>query len=458
MAEDSHDPALPRRVRGNKHVPRTEPPAAPLVLPEPVRQQILSVLDGIRAEASPQELPAGAERTAHDHPARTEQPASPPRRVPDAGHRLDPPASTERPALPSSSPGCPSAEAPTEPLPAVAASSTSTETEGDEAQPDIAELPGLAAAAQIGRKLAAPALQAPAKERPEARTHGRRRTSYGLILIAVLVCGSLALVLARHAITAATGEGDRTTEVAIRDRAVAWVADQVSRSALVSCDRVMCKALAAHAFPAASLLELEPGAADPLRSSIIVSTAAVRSMIGRRVVANDAPGVIASFGSGNRQIAIRVVAPHGAAAYLSALSTDILARKASGTDFLDNQRITASATARSQLARGQVDSRLLTVIAGLAAQRPVSIVAFGDLAPGASPGIPLRSADLAGSGGAAGPHSAAQTQWMVAFLSAARPPYLAAHIHKVRLASGRTVVRIEFAAPSMLGLLSSRGY
>jgi hypothetical protein len=438
MAEDSHDPALPRRVRGNKHVPRTGPPAAPLVLPEPVRQQILSVLDGIRAEASPQEPPARAERTAHDHPALTEQPASLPRRVPAAG--------------------CLSAEAPTEPLPAVAASRTRTETAGDEAQPDIAEVPGPAAAARVERQLATPAPRVPAKERPEPRTHRRRRIGYGLILIAVLVCGSLALVLARHAITAATGEGERTTDVAIRDRAVAWVADQVSRSALVSCDRVMCKALAAHAFPAASLLELEPSTADPLRSSIIVSTAAVRSMIGRRVVANDAPAVIASFGSGNRQISIRVVAPHGAAAYLAALSADILARKASGTELLANQRLTVSATTRSQLARGQVDSRLLTVIAGLAAQRSVSIVDFGDLAPGARPDIPLRSADLAGSGGAAGPHSAARTQWMVAVLRAARPPYLAAHIQKVRLASGRIVVRVEFAAPSMLGLLSSRAH
>jgi len=47
---------------------------------------------------------------------------------------------------------------------------------------------------------------------------------------------------------------------------------------------------------------------------------------------------------------------------------------------------------------------------------------------------------------------------MVAFLRAARPPYLAAHIQKVQLTSGGTVVRIEFAAPNMLGLLSSRAH
>ena len=103
-----------------------------------------------------------------------------------------------------------------------------------------------------------------------------------------------------------------------------------------------------------------------------------------------------------------------------------------------------SATARRQLAHGQADSRLLVVIAGLAARWPVSVAAFGDLAPGASPGIPLRSADLA---------PAAHLRAMVAFLRAQRDPYLAAHIQTVRRAGGRNVLRIEFAAPSPPGLL-----
>ena len=469
-------------------------PRPPLGLPEPVMQQILSVLDAVRAEASTQDHPAPAERTAQDHTALFERPPSLPRRVPGAGHRREPPASITRPALPPSPPRRPSAEALTEPLPAIAAPGAGRVTEGDEAQPDIAAQPGPAAAAAAGRKLA-PAPRAPAEKRPgwqdrrdqvpavpekapaslgrtqarqakaltrppkpappKARARRRRGTSRGLILMAVLLCGSLVLMLTRHAITAATGEGRTRTgaEVAIRDRAVAWVAGQVSRAATVSCDRVMCQALAAHGFPAASLLELQPGTADPLRSSIIVSTAAVRNMMGNQVVTADAPAVIASFGSASRQISIRVIAPRRAAAYLSALSTDILARKASGTQLLDNQRIIASAIARRQLAGGQVDSRLLAVIASLAAHRPVSIVAFGDLAPGASPGIPLRSADLAETGSTAGPDPAAHMRWMAAFLRAQRDPYLAAHIRTVRLAGGRNVLRIEFAAPSMLGLL-----
>ena len=59
MAEDSHVPPLPRRARGDApRLPGPEPPARPLVLPEPVVQHILSVLDAIRAEASPHCRPA----------------------------------------------------------------------------------------------------------------------------------------------------------------------------------------------------------------------------------------------------------------------------------------------------------------------------------------------------------------------------------------------------------------
>jgi hypothetical protein len=300
----------------------------------------------------------------------------------------------------------------------------------------------------------AEALTRPPKPAP-AKTPGRRRRGItsGVIVVVALCAGSLGLLLTRHAATVNGHPISASDEVAIRNRAAAWVAGQVSRSAIVSCDPVMCQALQARGVPAASLAELGPGKADPLRSNIVVATAAVRSMIGSRLSSTDAPAAIASFGSGSGQISIRVVAPRGAAAYFSALNTDIVARKASGTQLLDNRQIILPAAAGRQLAHGQVDSRLLVVIAGLAAQRPVSIVAFGDLAPGASPGIPLRSADLAPAAATAGPNPAAQIRWMAAFLRAQRNPYLAAHTQTVRLAGGRNVLRIEYAAPSPPGLL-----
>jgi hypothetical protein len=426
--------------------------------------------------------------------------------VPGTGTVREPPAPIAHPVLPTCVPRLRSEEAPTAPLTAIATSRASGVTRQHTAEPDIAAQPGPVTAAPASRWVI-PALPVPAKQRPdrpfrigeipaslqkalaspkerpprrdnvqasaskaqarraEALTRppklawlqvggGRRRgTTSGVILVVVLLCaGSLGFLLSRHAAPAATASGHRISaggEIAIRNRAAAWVAGQVSRSAIVSCDPVMCQALEARGVSAASLLELGPGKADPLRSSIIVATAAVRGLIGPRLSSAYAPAAIASFGSGSRQISVRVIAPTGAAAYISALRADMLARIASGTQLLDNRRIIVSATARGQLAHGQADSRLLVVIAGLAARWPVSVAAFGDLAPGASPGIPLRSADLALAG--AGP--AAHLRAMVAFLRAQRDPYLAAHIQTVRRAGGRNVLRIEFAAPSPPGLL-----
>ena len=285
-------------------------------------------------------------------------------------------------------------------------------------------------------------------------------------MLALVAAGSLAFLLTRHAGTARTtapGPGARAqpgagTEVAIRNRAAAWVASQVSRAAPISCDQVMCLALGAHGIPIADLHELMPGRAGLPRSGVVVETAAVRSMAGSRLVTARAPAVIASFGSGSTLISVRAISRRGAAAYSSALRRDIAARKEAGTSLLlENQRITASAAARRQLAAGQVDPRLVLAIANLASQRPLSIVAFGDLAPGADPGIPFRSADLAETGGTAGPDPAAQVRSMSAFLHRQGGFYRGAHVQLVRLAGGGSVLRIEFAAPSPLGLLGARG-
>jgi hypothetical protein len=294
----------------------------------------------------------------------------------------------------------------------------------------------------------------------EARGRRRHGVTMGVILAVVLLsAGSLAFLLTRHAVASPAAHRYRTgptTEAAVRDRAANWVANQVSPTTTVSCDRVMCHTLKAHHFPAASVLELRPGKADRLRSGVIVVTSTVRTTVGSRLIAADAPVAIASFGSGNMRIDIREIAPQGAAAYSSALRADIRARKLGGTLLLDSPLVTMSATARRQLAAGQVDARLLVVIVSLAAHRPVSIVAFGDLPPGASPGIPFRSADLSAAAGTTGLKSAADLQWMSDFLHAQRGRYRATHITMVRLAGGRNVLRIEFPAPSPVGLLNAK--
>ena len=176
----------------------------------------------------------------------------------------------------------------------------------------------------------------------------------------------------------------------------------------------------------------------------------MRALFGSSLATGWASAVLASFGSGPGTITVRVVAPHGAAAYRASLHADLAGRKRSGTALLHQSRITVSATARSQLASGQVDSRLLAALAALAGHQPVNIIQFGNVGPGASPGVPLRFADLAESVPAAHMDAAAYMRAAWAILSTADP-----RIRPARGLSGtlqhQAVLRIEFTAPSPLG-------
>jgi hypothetical protein len=494
VADDSRVPALPRRVPGDKRRPGTGP-VARLVLSEADIQRIRDALDAVGGQASPQNDAAPVER-----------PSSLPRRVPKtSGH--GPPAAAPAPAAqPVQSPFLPpslSAESLTEPqgIPAARASEV---TEEIKPRPDVTAPPEPATAVPADPTLV-PAQDPPGEQQPgqqdrrdeetaspeqvpghpengrasqgkararrtKARTRppkpsmalatlakpsplrkrGRRSpgVNVGVVVVtALLSAGSLAFVLTRHAGAVAPDNGFRT-RVSVEVRAAAWVAEQVSRAAKVSCDQAMCQALEERGVPAASLHELKAGQADRLRSGVLVSTAAVRTLMGTEAVAADAPAVIARFGSGSVRIEIREIVPGGAAVYFSSLTKDIRDRRASGISLLENPRIKMSATARGQLRAGQVDSRLLVVIADLAAGQQVSILGFGDLGPGASPGIPFRCVYLAETEGTA----VAQVQRMSAFLRGQTGPYAAAHIQPGRLA-GRSVLLIEFSAPSPQGLL-----
>ncbi len=271
--------------------------------------------------------------------------------------------------------------------------------------------------------------------------------------VVVVAAGSLAIVMSSHRSTPTTSTHGGVRET--RALAAAWVAQQVSRTTTVSCDPVTCRALEQRGFD--KLLALGPAAHDPLRSELVVATAAVRNELGGRLSSLYAPAVLASFGSGSARIDIRVVAQHGAAAYRSLLRQDLAQRKAiggglAGTTF-SSRIVISSATARNQLATGQVDSRLLYTIENLAGRHPIRILTFGDSGPGASAGMPLRSAEVIEARNAASVSSPASVQALLGFVRAQGHPYIPAYAQATRLA-GQTVLLIEFAAPSPLLLLN----
>jgi hypothetical protein len=296
-------------------------------------------------------------------------------------------------------------------------------------------------------------------------SQARWRVLTVLIVAAVLFgAGAISIALTRspapagHARGGTQAAAGRAPTPAIRAAAAArtaaarWIAAQVSADAIVSCDPQMCALLQAQGVPAARLLALGGGNPAPLGSDLIVSTAAVRSEFGARLSSVYAPVVLGAFGTGSAQTAVRVVAADGAAAYLRSLRTDVATRASTGRELLHNPRLHPSAAARRALTAGQVDSRLLTAFAALATMHTVDVVDFPASAAGATPGMPLRTADIAPAG--PGNRHRPNTMGSLArFLRDQLAPYRAARITVIRLASGQPVLRVEFGAPSPLGLL-----
>jgi hypothetical protein len=119
-----------------------------------------------------------------------------------------------------------------------------------------------------------------------------------------------------------------------------------------------------------------------------------------------------------------------------------------------NPDLRVSPTGRRELTAGQVDTRLLSAIGALATPYHLDITGFGAPAAGASPGVPLRSADISLTLPRRG-RDAATVNSVKRFLLAQRAPFRPADVTTVRLASGQTVLHVEFTAPSPLGLLKA---
>jgi hypothetical protein len=299
------------------------------------------------------------------------------------------------------------------------------------------------------------------------------RVLVGLVAAAlVFAAGALTGILIKGAPasnSAGTSQGGSTAQGGIpvgggalaavataRKQAANWVAQQVNPDENIGCEPVMCAALEAAHIQVNRLIMLEPSSPDPLGSEILLDTATLRAQFGPRLESVYAPVSLAAFGSGAARVEVRFVTPNSAHLYLKELAGDTAARKAAGTEMLRNHSIHASPLASHQLIAGQVDTRLLVTLVTLAHSHPVDIISFGTTQPGASPGVPLRSAEIAGAPGP-GSTPAASVQTLRSFLSSQQPPYRPSAIVAVKTASRRTVLRVEYPAPSLLGLLGPHG-
>jgi hypothetical protein len=229
-------------------------------------------------------------------------------------------------------------------------------------------------------------------------------------------------------------------------QAAAWIAGQVNADAIIACDPDMCSALQAQGVTAGRLMPLHAGAANPHGATVMVTSASADSQLASRY----APAVIAAFGSGSTRIDVRATEPGGSAGYESALRADLAARKSAGAQLLKNSHIQFTAQDAAQLRAGAVDSRLLATLAALASQYAFGVAEFGDTSPGVQ--ILFRDVTITPKGTRDG---TAELAAIMALVNEQDPPYLPAHATIIHTPAGQAALRIEFAAPSPLGLLTA---
>jgi hypothetical protein len=224
--------------------------------------------------------------------------------------------------------------------------------------------------------------------------------------------------------------------------AAAWIASQVSGDAIIACDPTTCTALQAQGVSAGRLMPLKAGSPDPQGAALVMTSASALSQ--------NAPAVIASFGSGDSRLYVQPAEPAGAAAYQSALRSDLAARVSAGSQLLRNKQITFTAQDAVALRAGEVDTRVLATLAALSSQQSFTVAGFADASPGAA--VLYREVTI--TDGSAVTATAGLTADL-ALVNAQVQPYLPAHAAISHPAAGPVALNIEYTAPSPLGLLTA---
>ena len=234
--------------------------------------------------------------------------------------------------------------------------------------------------------------------------------------------------------------------------AASWISQQVAAGTTVACDAQMCSALTTAGFPAAQEIQVGVTSQSLSNAQLVVLTPQLRryfQSVNPRLGRDVAPPALASFGG----ISVHPIDQNGPTAYENQLSQDVRERVLTGEHLLHGGRLTATPAAATELAAGQVDSRILLALQALSDHEPIHVLAFNDSGPGASPGIPFRVVDLAATdpaGGVSG--SYVQTLRQTLQAHANFPAWTSVHPHT--MPDGQRAVQIEYAAPGALGLLT----
>jgi hypothetical protein len=278
--------------------------------------------------------------------------------------------------------------------------------------------------------------------------------------VAVVAAGAVVAILLSSGGGAPqpSGSSSGTAVPAAQVSAVKWVVSQVDPKTTVACDQATCAALVTDGYSPANLRKITSTSALA-GSGIVVVTPAARHLFGSSLATAWAPAALATFGLGNSEVSVRIVAPagpQGAAKWEKQARKDQAERKISEAALAQGQAttITVSGAAQQDLQAGRVDGRLMEAIADAASVEPINIVEFGNVGMGASPEVPLRYADLAVSNPAATMGTQAYVEALRTGMNAGPGPR-PDRTELLTLPGGQKVLRVEFLAPSPFGVLTN---
>jgi hypothetical protein len=205
---------------------------------------------------------------------------------------------------------------------------------------------------------------------------------------------------------------------------LAWAARQLPDGATLTADRVLAAQLL-HAGAASGLVTAEPGSPDRDGPELQID----------RGEHSGAAVVIARF-AGDGGTPLIVVDPAAELPAPAALDR----RRRLGAALLANPTTVAPHAATEALRTGEVDPRLLTLLAGLAARSGVQLAEL-PAAPGEQGRTPLRSAVVAGVGGRPLAAGAPQLADLRTWLSAQHDPFAP---DDVRLVDGGLLIGFRY--------------
>jgi hypothetical protein len=475
-------PALPKRTGPARLQPGTDQSALPKrtapaqaesgtdrsALPKrtaPAQAESGTAQSALPARAAPARPPAKPEQPAPPSRTAPAEPDRAPLASPAAAARSAAPTAPTRPAREPDRDSRPDRGAPPpapsaperQPVPARAAGAPS-DTSARPAEPRERSAPAGATSAPPSRDRS-PGRDTTRPGRPPAgrrKRAGMPRLVAAVVAVALIGGGAAAYALFGKSTSSTTGSHPLTAlqraEASNRARAVTWVVGQVSPSTVVSCDPQTCAGLVEHGYPKASVRPLGPTSNYPKDSSVVIETTSVQHIFGTSLAVKWAPEILDSIGSGSAQVTIRVIAPDGSAAYQRQLQTDLAQRKQYGAALIGSRQIGTPKPVSTQLAAGQVDTRLLFAILAMGSTYRISVVDFGSIANDPSSALPLRYADLAEHVPAAHLTDAAYVRDLLSVLKTLEGPFRPLWTKTLSLPNREVVLRIAYSAPSPLNL------